>query len=857
MGEVYRARDTRIGRDVAVKVLPASLAAEDQRSRRFEQEVRAAGRLNHPNVLTLYDVGTHEGAGYLVTELLEGETLRGRLSREGLPWRKTVELSVQIARGLSAAHERGIVHRDLKPENLFVTRDGIVKILDFGLAKLRPALDDEALEKETASQITAPGTVLGTLGYMAPEQVEGQRADARSDIFSLGCVLYEMISGRQAFRGDTAAETLGAILKDDPPELGTGAGTVPPALERVVRRCLEKRPEERFQSARDLAFALEALSDSGSVDARTTAAPAPARRWMRGALAAGVLAVVVAGAILAWRRGAAPPASRAPAGTKLLAVLPFENLGTPEDEYFADGMTDEVRGKLAALPGLRVVARTSSNQYKRTTKPAAQIASELGVQYLLTATVRWEKHKGGESRVRVSPELVEAATATTSWQQPFDAVLSDVFEVQADIAGQVARALDLALGQGERQRLGEKPTSNLAAYEAYLQGTVAAGGFVADRLSMRRAIGHYEQAVALDPVFALAWAHLSRAHSFMYEQGVPTPADREGARVAAERALALAPGLPAGHVAQGQYYNSVLRDWPRALEHYAQGRQMAPHDPDLLVASAFAQQHAGRWDEALASLREAQELDPRSARAALNLSFHLMLRRRYAEALAAADRGLALAPQSMDMRINKVTVLLAQGDLAGAQAVIKAAPREVAPTALVAHVATYGDYFWVLDDEQQRLLLRLTPGPFDDDPMSWGLALAQTAALRGDAAKTREYAEAARAAAEAQLRETPDALRHTLLGLTLAYLGRYAEAVREGERAVALEPLATDAVRAPYLQHQLARIYIRAGETERALDILERLLQVPCELSPGRLRIDPDFAPLKDHPRFKRLVSGT
>jgi tetratricopeptide (TPR) repeat protein len=291
------------------------------------------------------------------------------------------------------------------------------------------------------------------------------------------------------------------------------------------------------------------------------------------------------------------------------------------------------------------------------------------------------------------------------------------------------------------------------------------------------------------------------------------------------------------------------------MEQFALGRREAPQDPDLLVASAFSQQSAGRWDEALASLRQAQALDPRSAQAAMHLSYHLTLRRRYAEALEAADRGLALAPQSLNMLMTKVSALVAQGDLAGAQAAIRAAPREVAPTALVAHVAVYGDLFWVLDDEQQALLLRLTPGPFDEDRGSWGLALAQTAALRGDAASTRKYAEAARVALEAQLRDAPEeGYLQALHGLALAYLGRHAEAVREGEHALALAHDAQHGSGEQYVRQLLMRIYLRAGKTERALDLAEELLQAPSEISPGRLRIDPDFAPLRDHPRFRRLA---
>src|ERR1700693_490621 len=261
MGEVYRAKDSRLGRDVAIKVLPASFSADPDRLRRFEQEARAAGILNHPNITAVHDIGTHEGAPYVVSELLEGETLRTALSGGKLSQRKAIDYSLQIAHGLAAAHEKGIVHRDLKPENLFVTRDGRLKILDFGLAKLTHVEEgSQATNLPTAAAGTEPGVVLGTLGYMSPEQVRGRSADARSDIFSFGAILYEMLSGQRAFRGDSAADTMSAILKEDPPDLSVTNQSISPGLERIVRHCLEKNPEQRFHSAHDLAFDLEALS---------------------------------------------------------------------------------------------------------------------------------------------------------------------------------------------------------------------------------------------------------------------------------------------------------------------------------------------------------------------------------------------------------------------------------------------------------------------------------------------------------------------------------------------------------------------------------------------------------------------
>jgi serine/threonine protein kinase len=303
MGEVYRARDARLGREVAVKVLPEASSTDPDRLRRFEQEAKAAGALNHPNLMAVFDTGRHEDAPYIVFELLQGETLRERLAPGALPTRKAVDYAVQIAHGLAAAHEAGIVHRDLKPENVFVTKDGRAKILDFGLAKLRPTHDlaDLSSEAATESEITGTGVVLGTAGYMSPEQVEGKPADHRSDIFSFGSVLYEMLSGRRAFRRDSSIETMRAILKEDPAELAEADGKIPATLERVVRRCLEKRPEERFQSARDLAFALEAFSAPSATGSK--ALPGPERSSRGFLFALGVAAVFVAGAVGAFRLG--------------------------------------------------------------------------------------------------------------------------------------------------------------------------------------------------------------------------------------------------------------------------------------------------------------------------------------------------------------------------------------------------------------------------------------------------------------------------------------------------------------------------------------------------------------------------
>ncbi|MFN2431527.1 MAG: adenylate/guanylate cyclase domain-containing protein [Gemmatimonadota bacterium] len=546
---------------------------------------------------------------------------------------------------------------------------------------------------------------------------------------------------------------------------------------------------------------------------------------------------------------------------KVVAVLPFENLGAAEDEYFADGMTDEVRGKLAALPEFEVIASQSSAEYKESTKSLAQIAGELGADYLVVGKVRWDKGAGGPSRVRVSPELVEIVAGrapTTKWQAPFDAPLTDVFQVQASIAAQVAAALDVALDAEEREKLAAEPTANLAAYDAYLKGEEAWEGRGASTPeSLRRAIGFYEQAVELDTDFVPAWAQLARAEAYYYFSVMPTSAGARRAKAAADRAAVLAPRRPEGQLALGNYHYFVSLDPARAYEAYAAGLAAAPDDPELLSGAAIVEQSLGRWEDALAHFTRAQELDPRSVATAGRRAQSLLWLRRYPEAQAAYDRALALAPANLGIIEDRAMVPLARGDLAGARALLRAAPAEVDPAALVSEVGMYWDLGWVLDDAQQGLLLGLGPDAFGGDRATWGLVLAQVYARRGDSARARVYADSARTAVEEQLRDVPDdPLRQVFLGLALAYLGRKADAVREGERGVALTPITEDAYTGAYLQHQLARIYILVGEPEKALDQLEPLLEIPYYLSPGWLRIDPNFDPLRTNPRFRRLAAG-
>ena len=563
MATVYLAHDLRHDRPVALKVLHRERAAT-LGPERFQREIRTAARLQHPHILSVHDSGELPGNAvrppvlWFAMPFVDGESLRDRLAREKqLPVEDAVQIAREAADGLEYAHRQGVIHRDVKPENILLA-DGHALVADFGIAK---AAADGRTEGRTNGRVdvrlTETGTTLGTPAYMSPEQAAGEDAlDGRSDQYSLACVLWEMLAGEPPFSGPTAGVMLARRFTETPRPLRLVRGTVPEGVERAVARALSRSPADRFASAAEFGLALrDGLARDPTLGPTRIVAAAPgAGRGLRLPVALAFGVVLGLGALIGWLRSRPHAGAAEAGGPKRLAVLPFENLGRPQDTYFADGITDEIRGKLAALPGLQVTASSSSSQYRKTSKTPQEIGHELGVQYLLTGKVRWEQGAGGQSRVRVSPELIQVATASTRWQEPFDAALTDVFQVQADVASRVAQAMDVALGAYEKEALAGKPTASLPAYQLYLQGNEAAAGF--DQVApadLRRAIGYYERAVALDSTFALAWAQLSRAHSYIYQISLPTTAGAAQAKVAVERALALSPGLAQGHLALGDY----------------------------------------------------------------------------------------------------------------------------------------------------------------------------------------------------------------------------------------------------------------------------------------------------------------
>jgi serine/threonine-protein kinase len=607
MGEVYRAHDSRVGRDVAIKVLPHRLAADDEARARFQREAKAIAAISHPNILALYEFEREEDIAYVVTELLEGETLRSAISHGPISWRRAAEIGGCIADGLSAAHLKGIIHRDLKPENIFLTSDGRVKILDFGLAKSTPLLssgaDSTATEKLLSDDMLSDESVIGTVGYMSPEQLRGQLATPASDIFALGCILYEAVAGRPAFIADSPVETMTAVLRDDLPEISGSGKRVPYELERIIRRCVEKHPDARFQSARDLGFALRALGTAPIESEWLHWPKASRRKLLIGAgVAIAVVVIMIVAALLRQRNEAT-----APIAIRSLAVLPFDNASRDaNNEYLSDGITESLINALSQIPELSVVSRTSVFRYKGKDTQPMTIAKDLKVQAILTGRIV----KPGDELI-ISTELIDGRDNRHLWGEQYRTKMSDLAAVQATISRQISEQLRLQLSGETRRNVSKHYTENSEAYRLYLQGRYELNKRTGE--SFDRAITNFTAAIARDPNYALAYAGLADCYILqsIYNESPPSTA-LPRARAAADRAILIDDSLAEAHTSRAYFLmnfdsdlSAAANEFERALElnpNYATARQWYSR---LLVTT-------GRFDDAIREIRRAEELDPLS-----------------------------------------------------------------------------------------------------------------------------------------------------------------------------------------------------------------------------------------------------
>ncbi|HLF82752.1 MAG TPA: protein kinase, partial [Blastocatellia bacterium] len=567
MGEVYLAEDIQLDRKVALKLLPGEFTTHADRVRRFVQEAKAASALNHPNIITIYEIGETDGVHYIVTEFIEGETLRRHLERARITIDQALNVSTQIASALSAAHAAGIVHRDIKPENVMLRPDGYVKILDFGLAKLteKPSVSTDTSAPTVARVDTHPGMVMGTISYMSPEQARGQTVDARSDIFSLGVVIYEMLAGRAPFLGGSAADVFVSILEKAPVPLAHSSVDVPAELERIVFKCIEKDRERRYASAQALTADLKALASAPSTE------QAAAKR----------------------------PAS--------IAVLPFTNMSAdPENEYFCDGLAEELLNSLAKIEALRVAARTSAFSFKGKDVKVGEVGRALNVATVLEGSVR----KSG-SRLRITAQLINVADGYHLWSERYDREMEDIFDIQDEISLAIVDALKVKLLGDEKAAMLKRYTENDEAYQLYLIGRFHYGKSTSE--SWAKSIEYYEQAIVKDPDFALAFAGIAISNAFLWFQGYRS-SDSAIAQIksAAAKALALDHSLSESHLSLAMLTLWYEWDWVQTEKELRLAIAMNPNNSEAHQTYAYFLAFMDRHNEAIAEANRALILDPLS-----------------------------------------------------------------------------------------------------------------------------------------------------------------------------------------------------------------------------------------------------
>src|SRR6266545_406426 len=720
MGEVYLARDERLGRKAALKLLPESLTTDETQLSRFKNEARTASSLNHPNILTVYEIGTEGNRQFIATEFIEGITLRASLARGRIMPHAALEIAVQMASALAAAHETGVVHRDIKPENIMLRPDGYAKVLDFGIAKLteqHPGSDSHEVGTTTLLQ-TRPGLVLGTTRYMSPEQARGQKVDARSDIWSMGVVLYEMVGGVPPFSGATPSDCIASILKTEPPPLSGVLSDVPVKLQSIVQKALRKNRDERYQTIkemltdlRDLKGELEVEGSSPQSKARVEPILTRINRHKRDALLTLAAAILLAAAFGYHFYFVAP----APVpNEKSIAVLPFADLSQARDqEYFCDGIQEEILTRLSKIRDLKVISRTSTQRFKSAPKNLPEIARQLGVATILEGTVQ-----KAEGQVRVNVQLINARNDSHLWAEKYDRRLTDIFGVESEIAKAIADTLQAKLSGTEQRAIAIRPTENAEAHQLYLKGTYFSNKRTGP--DFRTAIEYFKNAIGRDPNYALAYAGLADAYALLSLYGGEGPQETVSqAKAAARKALELEDTLPEAHNSLGLVLALYDFDFAQSKKEFERAIEL---DPNYATAHhQFGNMNltmVGEFDRAIAEGKRAVELDPLSLIINADLGQNFLLARRYDEAIDQLRKTLAMDPRFYPARLALGEALQLKGQMDEAMVEYQKAAEVTDDPVVLAYLAQgyaktgQGDKAWNLLSQLEQLATERHVGPF-------------------------------------------------------------------------------------------------------------------------------------------------
>jgi len=841
MGEVYLAEDTKLNRRVAMKFLPAHLAAGDDIKARFVREAQTLAKLNHPNVVSVYEVGELNNRPYYVMELVEGDSLKHISDNKQLSIDQIVGYAMQICQGLAEAHRAGIVHRDIKPANIIVDNSGRIRLLDFGLAAM--AGDD---------RLTRTGSTLGTVSYMSPEQASGREVDHRTDLFSLGVVLYELIAGRTPFKRDNEGATFRAIIEDNPEPLTRYKSDIPEKLLKIVGDLLEKDRELRSQSAEEVIAALKRLTYDSSQSVYSRAVTVKPRSSMVKIIiiTAVVLALTAATYIILGRMNRV---SITEEKTPMIAVLPFENLGSPDDQYFADGMTEEITSRLAGIDGLGVISRYSAMKFDPREYSLQDIGKQLNVRYVLEGTIRWSK-VDGQPKVRITPQLIRVSDDRHIWADNYERALMEVFAIQADIAEKIVEQLGITLLESDRHELASIPTRNAEAYQLYLkalqeirQKTDYSGSLFAQSA--------LDSAVAIDPTFALAYALRSEAYSHG-AGGAPESRLAKVALESANRSLELKPGLPEGRLALGYYYYNVEEDMENALDQFLLAREKLRNDPELLNAISNVRIEQGNLEEALEYRSLAAELDPLNGRRHAAMASILKKIRRFDEAIQSIDRAIALDPGNQDNYEDKIDIVIAYyGDIEKVKHIINQALLYCDTTGFVLKNSSITRYIPELKTDSiiGSYIQRYRADSTENKHVFFSYL------------KTEFYYKSHLDILEGYDDEALELIGsyenpsgfYGWRGLLLSFAGKCDEAVELGLKAKErsskiIRARGTDLV---ISSMDMARIYSNCGDYDKAMNELEFVLSQETYVTVNTLKFEHWIDPFRDSPRYKELMT--
>jgi eukaryotic-like serine/threonine-protein kinase len=853
MGVVYKAHDTKLDRTVALKFFPPNLAVDDTEKQRFLHEARAASALDHSNICSTYSIEeTDDGSMFIVMAYYDGVSLQGKIGQSPLPIKEVLAYSIQIAAGLKKAHEKEIVHRDLKPANIFITKDDQIKIIDFGLAKAAHR-----------TMLTKSGTTLGTVPYMSPEQAQGNQADNRTDIWSLGVVMYEMITGRRPFKSEYETALVYSIINEDPePVTGLRSG-VPMGLERVINKCMEKDPSARYQRVDEILVDLRKIEKESvsPISDKTSASVASRHKHpvhkaektggiRKISLLWFVLPTLLVVGMLAYIF--IPGKTETQTTDRSIAVLPLENLSPdPDDAYFAAGIHEDIIIQLSRIGDLQVIARSSVLRYAPGERNIRRISNELGVDVVLEGSVR-----RSADRVRVSATLTDVVTNRTLWADSFDRNLTDIFDIQSEIAREITSALETSLTESERKYITERPTEITEAYEYYLRAREYFNKPGALEENFLKARDQLEQSVRLDSKFAHAYALLSRTYSslawFRYDQ---SPGVLNQARQHAERALQLRPDLPEPHIAMGYYEYHGHRNYDKALEYFNNARRSQPNNAEVIAAIGFVERRLGRFDDSIRNVDKAISLDPLNLALIYNNAMSYMLAGRNEEAHAMFEKTLSIMPDFHTLRImHALNVIIWKGDVEWLRAYLRQNThlRELFPGDWIRLHFVIRDYEAILktvrevpQDTYGSQLYLFTP--------SYLMGLSYD--YLGDSDQAQQYYEKALIHFQELESTNRDEPRYYIwLGKIYAGLGLKDEAVANGKKGVEMITQSVDALQLPAIKEVLAEIYAQVNKPSEAVEVLRELSTMPNYTSVHRWRVEPWYDSIRDTPEFQQLL---